>query len=205
MFHPSSSAICSAHSSSLGPASIHVHRSLWQVSHVPGISSIVESLWPPLLYLHSFTQWSLKTSLQGLGSCYTLPGFSCCLKPWNGTGLHDALSFMNLVFHATNPTPHGWHCQALLPSLDITWDAWSTVASASVLWAWESSLLSFHLWGTGNSLRCFLSPGFLFLCKFEFLWIGAFNKWVLSWSHILHCSSAECHLSSQWSCSTERV
>lgn len=166
MFHPSFSAVCSAHCLSLGPASIHAHRSPWQISHVLGISNILESLWPPRLYLHSLKKWSLKTSLQGLGSCHTLPDLSCPLKPQNGAELHDTC---NLVFPASNPTPCGLHCQALLPSIDVTWGNWTTVTSASVLWAWESSLLYFHFWGTGNSLGYFLSSGFLLSRKFEFL------------------------------------
>lgn len=72
----------------------------------PSISNILR---PPVqlrLHLHSFMQWTLGNTLQGLWHCHTFPGRNSNLQPWSR--IHDPLilqlSCLQNYCHAGNAT-----------------------------------------------------------------------------------------------------
>lgn len=156
----------------------------------------LESLWPPWLYLHSFTKWSLKTCLQGLWSCHTLPDLSCSLKPQNGAELHDIcnLSFLPLTQHCVDYIAK-LCCinRCNLGQLDHSYISFCALSLAKLSVAFPLTPLdvfsvqafSFHVNLNCNKLEPLMS-GSYFEVTF---YIG---------------SNSECHLSYQWSCSSEK-
>lgn len=147
--------------------------STWQQSMATGLHSKYPMFLASLMSRSLSCQLALPSRLHTMSSwrlhCRELDSATRCLDQLlsitvNGPGLHDTC---NLVFHASNLTPWGWHCQVLfLPFPRMLGPKLHKLLCADL----EKGLSLSSCFGAGNSLSCFLSSGFLLSCKFAFLW-----------------------------------
>lgn len=118
--NPTSSSSASFRTQGLypGPAPLCVCRFVWQMTHGPGISSI--------LGFHSFMLRPCRPSLQGLWPCHTFPGLSYPLELWCKT---QWLPQSSSVFMPAK-VPCIWCYQVLLPAWKALLPAphWARVA-----------------------------------------------------------------------------
>lgn len=100
-----------------------------------GISNILGSTLQPRLYLPSFTQWSLRNSLQEIWPCHALPDLSSFLELW----CKPSSALYSYIVHLAKPSTTWTTCQVLLPTWYRAWPllpTFTTVLTTFLLAFW---------------------------------------------------------------------